>query len=308
MRLTSPIAAAGALAAVLLAGAWLYAPDKSRSELETRYARAPSRFIEVAGVRLHLRDTGPRSAPALILLHGFGDSLFTWQAWADRLEGDYRVVRLDLPGFGLTGRDPTGDYTDARSVVVILALLDTLGIKRASLIGNSMGGRIAWTFSALHPERVDKLVLISPDGFASPGTAYGRKASVPPLMRLLPYTLPAPLLKSNLAAAYGDPARLTPQTTRRTRDLLLAPGVRQAVVDRMGQTELVDPRPLLRRIEAATLLLWGEKDAFIPITNAQDYLAALPHARLVALPGLGHVPQEEAPAEALKPVAAFLRQ
>lgn len=295
------------LGVVLLAGGiWLYTPDKSRAALEATYASPPSAFIEVAGVRLHLRDTGPRDAPALLMLHGFGGSLHTWDDWAALLEADHRVIRIDLPGFGLTGTDPTGDYTDARSMALLLALLDRLGVQRATFIGNSMGGRIAWAFAAAHPDRVAKLVLVSPDGFAGPGVEYGKPQEVPALMRVLPYTLPRSMLRANLAVAYADHARLTDATVQRTYDMMVAPGVRSAIVGRMGQTVLPDPVPLLRRLNMPTLLLWGDKDGMIPVANAQDYLAALPDATLVVLPGIGHVPQEEAPRETIAPLRAFL--
>ena len=100
-------------------------------------------------------------------------------ALGQHLSDRFRVVRFDLPGFGLTGPDPTNDYSDARAVAVLAALMDTLSVQHASLIGNSMGGKLAWQFAAEHPDRVDKLVLISPDGFASPGFEYGKKAEVP---------------------------------------------------------------------------------------------------------------------------------
>ena len=297
-----------ALLTVMLLGAfiWLYTPDKPRHALEAQYARRPSTFIEVAGIRLHLRDTGPRDAPALVMLHGFGSSLDTWNSWAGQLSADHRVIRFDLPGFGLTGTDPTGDYSDARTIAVILTLLDRLGVQRATLIGNSMGGRIAWAFAATHPDRVSKLVLVSPDGFASPGTEYDKKPDVPLMMRVLPYTLPMFMLRPNLEAAYADPSKMSEASLLRTRDMMLAPGVRRAVLARMEQTMLRDPRPRLARITATALLLWGDKDALIPISNAQDYLAAMPDARLVTLPGIGHLPQEEAPAESLVPLRAFL--
>ena len=165
---------------------------------------------------------------------------------------------------------------------------------------------VAERYAIAHPDRVTKLVLVSPDGFASPGIEYGRTQNVPPLMRVLPYTLPASMLRGTLQAAYGDPSRMTAATLQRTRDMMLAPGVRQAVIARLGQTVLRDPRPLLRTIAAPTLLLWGTEDAMIPIANAQEYLAALPDAHLVTLPGIGHVPQEEAPGPSLAEVRAFL--
>ena len=287
-------------------GAWLYTPDQPRAALEAEYAPPPSTFIEVAGLRLHLRDTGPKGAPAIIMLHGFASSLHTWEAWSALLSPSFRVVRFDLPGFGLTGGDASGDYSDQRAIDVIVALMDRLGIARATVIGNSMGGRIAWRFAAAHPERMDKLVLISPDGFASPGVAYNRKPVVPALMRLLPYTLPGFLLRQSLAPSYADPSHLTGPVVARYRAMMLAPGVRSAILDRMAQMTLPDPLPILKGLRTPTLLLWGERDAMIPIGNAADYLAALPDARLVRLPGLGHVPFEEAPETAIIPLRKFL--
>ena len=307
MKLTLTLLAAIAVL-VLAAAAWLYTPDKNRAALEAQYGARPADFLTVAGLRLHLLDTGPRGAPTVILLHGFGASLQTWDAWAAILQAHMRVIRFDLPGFGLTGADPTGDYTDARTVAVLGAVMDRLGIGRASLIGNSLGGKIAWNFAAAHPDRVDRLVLISPDGFASPGFEYDTPAKVPAMLRLLPYVLPASMVRMTLAPAYADASRLTPDLVRRYRDMMLAPGVRSAMLARMAQVRLERPEPALRRITAPTLLLWGERDAMIPFSNADDYLRAIPHSRLAALPSLGHVPQEEAPAESLAPVLAFLEE
>ena len=291
---------------LVTAGMWLYTPDLVRDDLEARYAGPPSIFMDVDGIRLHLRDTGKPDAPAIIMLHGFGSSLHTWEAWAQALSDRYRVIRFDLPGFGLTGPDPTGDYTDVHAEQVLAALMDQLHVPRAILIGNSMGGRLAWSFAASHPARVSRLVLISPDGFASPGIPYGQAMGVPMTARLLPYVMPTLLLRASLAPAYGDPRRLTDEVVIRYPDMILSPGVRDAVLARMQQDALEDPVPVLRTLHLPVLLLWGEKDHLIPISNAADYLAVLPNAKLVTLPGLGHVPQEEQPAEALERVKAFL--
>jgi pimeloyl-ACP methyl ester carboxylesterase len=289
--------------AIVALGAWLYAPDKPRAELEAAY---PGDYRMVDGVRLRLRDTGPRKAPAVILLHGFGASLDTWEPWAEALSARYRVIRFDLPGFGLTGPDPTGDYSDAREIAILADLMDQLGIGRASLVGNSLGGRLAFNFAAQHPDRVNRLALVSPDGFASQGFEYGKAPDIPLVMRALPYVAPRDLLRANLAAAYGRPEALSETTLTRYRDLLLAPGVRQAILDRTSQVILRDPTSTLARVKAPTLLLWGEKDAMIPIGNADDYLRDLPHATLVRLPNLGHVPFEEDPAASLAPLERFL--
>jgi len=295
----APLLAVAGVAATLL----LYSPDKPRAELEAAY---PGQYLAVDGVRLRLRDTGPRHAPAIILLHGFGSSLDTWEPWAQALSARYRVIRFDLPGFGLTGPDPTGDYSDAREIKILVDLMDQLGVSRAALIGNSLGGRIAWNFSAQHPDRVTRMVLISPDGFASPEFPYEKAPETPLAMRALPYVTPKPLLRETLAAAYARPDALSEATLTRYHDLMLAPGVREAILERMEQVRLHDPAPTLARIKIPTLLLWGEKDAMIPIRNAEDYLRDLPNATLVRLPNLGHVPFEEDPAGSLAPVQAFL--
>ena len=293
----------------LLGGGWLWTPDKDRAALEAKYSQGSS-FVDAAGLRLHVRDSGPPAgkpgAPTVILLHGFGSSLHTWEPWAQALAGELRVVRFDQPGAGLTGADPTGDYSDERGMHVLLALMDRLGIARASLVGHSMGGRLAFRFAAAHPGRVNKLVLVAPDGFASPGFEYDKAPEVPAVARLMRYALPKVLLRMSLEPAYADTRLMTEEIVTRYHDMMLAPGVRGALLARMAQMTLREPTAVLKTINAPTLLVWGDKDAMIPVANAQDYLRALPDARLVTLPGVGHLPHEEAPAASLPALVAFL--
>lgn len=294
------------MCSLLALAAWLWTPDKGRADLERTYLSAPADLITVAGTRLHVRDTGPRGAPVVVLLHGFGSSLHTWEPWAQALAARHRVIRFDLPGCGLSEPDATGDYTDARSLQLLTALLDHLGVAQASVVGNSIGGRIAWRFAAAHPQRVSKLVLISPDGFASPGFDYGKPPEIPAAMGLMRYALPKALLRMNLAPAYAQPDRLTDATLTRYHDLMLAPGSRSAMLARLHQTVLDDPLPVLRRIRAPTLLLWGEGDRMIPISNAADYAGAIPDVRVVRVPDAGHVPFEERPTASLVPLLSFI--
>jgi pimeloyl-ACP methyl ester carboxylesterase len=286
---------------------WLWTPDKDEKELRALYAKPPSEFRSVAGIQLHIRDTGAKTSPALVLLHGFGSSLHTWDTWASVLERDYRVIRIDLPGSGFTGADPAGDYSDERAMIVLNGLLEALNITQASMIGNSMGGRLAWKFSAKYPNIVQKLVLIAPDGFESPGVAYGKPAVVPAALNLMRFALPKALLRMNLEPAYANPSALTPEMLTRYHDMMLVAGARDAMLDRMRQVVLVNPVPILKTIRAPTLVLWGDKDAMIPLSNAKDYQAALPSSQLVVLPNIGHVPHEEAPGAALLPVITFLK-
>jgi len=305
----SALAWAGlALAALAVGGgAYIYTPDRPRAALEALYAPPPSRFLDVAGLRLHVRDTGPRDAPPLLLLHGFASSLHTWEEWAGLLEAERRVIRIDLPGFGLTGRDPTGDYSDARAVTVLRALLEALDLPQVDLAGSSMGGRIAWRFAAAEPARVRRLVLMAPDGFETDPARYGRPGRAPPLLYVLPYALPKSALAGATRPAYADPAALTPERLERYYAMMLAPGVRTAIRHRVAGHVPERPEPLLRSLTMPVLLLWGAADRMIPASHAADYAALLADSRTVVLPGIGHVPMEEDPAGSLAPMRDFLR-
>lgn len=301
------------LATLMVAGViglviWGWTPDKPWEELEARYLDDPADMVAVLGNQMHVRDRGPKDAPAIIMIHGFGSSLQTFEDWSEQLRSDFRVISLDLPGSGLSRPDSISDYSDERSIALIKDIMDQLGIERATLAGNSIGGRISWRFAGAHPDRVDKLVLISPDGFASGGFEYGKAPDIPAMTGIMKVFLPRYLIKTNLTPAHGDPSTMTPDMVTRYHDLLIGPGTRQAVIDRMAQTVLVDPIPILKTIDVPVLLLWGKKDNLIPASHSRDYLNVLSDARVVVLPQLGHVPQEEDPAQSLKPVRAFLKE
>jgi len=292
---------------ILLAALYLWTPDKSKAELEKTYGSPKNAYVTALGVNLHYQDTGPsKNAIPIVFLHGFGASLHTWETWAQALSEDYRVISVDLPGFGLTGEDPSGIYTDQRSVEVLEAFLKELKIPKVVLVGNSMGGKFAWQFAARYPNQVSKLVLISPDGYASHGMEYGKKLEVPKIAELYRYFFSKTFLAMNLKPAYADPNTLNDALVNRYYDLMLAPGVRGAILGRMQQTVLQDPVPSLASIQVPTLLIWGEKDAFIPISNSNDYLKVMPNAKRVSLPNIGHLPQEEQPSIGLQVLKDFL--
>ncbi len=299
-----------ALISVTLGAAvlWAWTPDLPRSALEAKYLEQPGDLMNVDGMRLHVRDRGSRDASAVVMIHGTASHLQSWDDWAAGLQDRFRVVRLDLPGHGLSEPDPTGNYSDERSVALLAALMDRLGIERASIIGSSLGGRIAWKFAAAHPDRTAKLVLVSPDGFASPGFEYGKAPEVPASLGLMKHFMPKRRLRPQLAAAYADGSRMGGAILQRYHHLMRAPGNREALLERMRQTVLEPPAPFLEKITAATLLVWGEQDRMIPVSNAQDYLRVMPNAELVTFADVGHVPQEEAPEMSLKPVRAFLER
>ena len=292
---------------IFLVALYLWTPDKSKAELEKTYGSSKNAYVSALGVNVHYQDTGSsKNAIPILFLHGFGSSLQTWETWAQAISDEYRVISVDLPGFGLTGEDPSGIYTDQRSVEVLEAFLKALKIPKVVLVGNSMGGKIAWQFTARYPNQVSKLVLISPDGYASPGMEYGKKPEVPAIADLYRYFFSKTFLAMNLKPAYADPNTLNDALVNRYYDLMLAPGVRGAILARMQQTVLQDPVPSLASIQVPTLLIWGEKDAFIPISNSNDYLKVMPNAKRVSLPNIGHLPQEEQPSIGLAALKEFL--
>lgn len=302
----------GALGAAALVGLGLsWAPDRPSAALEPRWATPPSTWIEVAGLRVHLRDEGPRGDPhPLVLLHGTSASLHTWDGWAAALVAQRRVVRFDLPGFGLTGPlPPSGRYDFETYVSVVLGVLDHLGIERAVVAGNSFGGNVAWELAAAAPARVQALVLVDSAGFPPSATSIPlgfRLARTPVLRDLMEYVLPRGVVTTSLRNVYGDPRRVTPELVDRYYELTLRAGNRRALPRRLTEAPAGARTHLLAQVRAPTLILWGELDRLIPPSDAHLFTRALPGAELHLLPGLGHVPHEEDPATTVPLVQAFL--
>jgi len=272
----------------------LFTPDLSRQDLEMKYAASPSQFQWVNGLRVHFRDTGNKKSQALVLLHGFGSSLQTWDQWAGDLDRDFRVVRLDLAGFGLTGASPDNNYSDQADVKRLANFLNQIGVENPVLVGHSMGGRIAWNFASEYPDRVKKLILLAPDGFPGPGQALGAKPyDAGPIANLIKYFMPKFLVKKSLEPAFFDAELINDNLLNRYYDLLRAPTVREAILERMKQTINSDPVSKLEKITAPTLLLWGESDRMIPCSNSSDYRRVLANSQSIILPKASHLLQEE---------------
>ena len=288
----------------LLYGLW--APDLALSELKLRYGFDAQQVVQVDGLNIHYKDTGPKDAPVVLLLHGFGSSLQTWDVWAAQLETQYRVIRLDLPGFGLTGPSPLHDYSEAGDLATLTHFVDKLGVASFSIIGHSMGGKMAWGLAAAEPDRVKALVLMAPDGFPEVKDIGSKPYAMPSIMGVIKFSLPKFLVRKSIEPAFFDANALSDSLVDRYYDMLRAPGVRAAILERANQTIYTDPVPRLKKITAPTLLVWGEQDQMIPSSNAQSYANVLSTSKIVQLPNLGHLAQEEQPQIALAHVVEFL--
>ena len=214
-------------------------------------------------------------------------------------------AKKDLVIYELLVRDFVAKH-NYQTLIDTLSYLDALGIKQLAVIGHSMGGKMAWTLAAAEPERVTKLVLMAPDGYPDDKDIGSRPYAMPAAMGVIQYFLPRYFVRKSIEPAFANPQTLSDELIDRYDDMLKAPGVRGAILDRAQQTIYTDPVPRLKSIKAPTLLLWGEQDQMIPSGNAQRYASQLVNVRTVLIPQLGHVLQEEQPEKGLAKVLAFL--
>ena len=281
------------LAVVFFAG--LVRFDIPVEKLKDKYADENSRFIEIDGMQVHYRDQG--TGTPLVLIHGTAASLHTWDGWTEVLSGNFRVIRMDIPAFGLTGPFPDGDYTIGAYVEFLKKFLDAVGVESCHVAGSSLGGFIAWNYALEYPEDVKSLILLNSAGYP--------RSSIPRIFRIvrLPgagfigrYAGPRFLIERNVKEVYGDESKITPETVDRYHKLSLREGNRRAFIDRAGTQE--DYETLSRRIpeiRVPTLIIWGTEDLWVPIENAYRFEKDIPDSRLVAYEGVGHIPMEEIP-------------
>jgi len=285
-------------------------PDRQLGQLVGRWAPEPSSFVELDGMQVHMRDTGPREDNLpIVLLHGMSSSLHTYEGWQTALQGKHRVISVDLPGFGLTGPSPQGDYRIDAYVRFVLRFLDTLNVKRVILVAHALGGEVAWQTAVLAPERVRKLVLIDSDGYQpsvlSMPLAF-QIASMRGLRWVSERILPRSLVESSVRSVFGDPAHATKDKVDRYFELNLRVGNRRALFQRMDQAQFGSNSALIHRVQQPTLVMWGEKDEMISPDQGNLFCRDIPHCQLTTFPGLGHLPQEEDPQATLKVFLAFL--
>ncbi len=267
-----------------------------------------ARFCTVAGHRLRYVRTG--SGPCVVLVHGFGSSLYTWKDVIPELAVDHDVVALDLPGFGLSDQPPDLSVEDLPRAVV--GLMDALQIRSATLIGNSMGGAAVALVAARHPDRTSTLVLVDAAGFnmgVRQRPVFVRIA-MSPLGALIAH-LPGKRLLVELALrdVLHDRRLLTDERVAEYLQAARRPGGFAAVRSLGASLESRQAvvQDALTDVHAPTLVVWGREDAWIPLADAARFVAAIAGARQVTIEGSGHLPQEERPQELLRVLREFLR-
>jgi pimeloyl-ACP methyl ester carboxylesterase len=282
-------------------------------ELKIRWGGPPSQFVDLDGQSVHYRDEGPRDAPVLLLLHGTSSSLHCWDGWADALRHARRVIRLDLPAFGLTG-PWTGKWRDraygiADYVELVAAFADHLKIGTLELAGNSLGGGIALQFASQQPHRVSALVLVDAAGYAKSlvrmpfGWHLARVAFFAWLGTYFPLRQ---IIVQGLRLSVGRNDCITETMVDRYLQLNTAPGNLRALGQRINHHLTQEGVEHIQGVHAPTLVLWGERDRLIPVATAQRFLADIAGSIGVFFEDLGHIPHEEDPMRTVAEVQRFL--
>ena len=290
----------GALLAVLVIAFFaMRVPDTDPAKMRAKYGSAPSQFIDIGeGREIHVRDEGPRDAPVIVLLHGSNADLHTWQQWAEILREDYRVIRFDQRGHGLTGPAPDDDYSASGFGADIDAVTEALGVDTFTLAGNSMGGGIAVAYAMDNPWRLDALVLV--DAAGAPvrqdrdGNLAFALARMPVVGDVMSQLLPRSLVAKSLAQSVSNQEVVTDAAIDRYWEMARYPGNRGATRKRFSAPLSSFAEQDIERVQVPTLVIWGKEDALIPYAAGEWFATHLPRATLVAYDGIGHLPMEEA--------------
>jgi pimeloyl-ACP methyl ester carboxylesterase len=277
-------------------------------ELKNKYAYPTSSFIFIDGINVHFRDVG--KGDAILLIHGTGASLHTWEKWINILSTDYRVISFDLPGFGLTGPDPNHNYQISRYTAILDSLMVKLKVDSFHIAGNSLGGLVAWHYTTQFPQKILTLNLIDAAGLPQPGKKppfIFQLAKLPVLSTLLQKVTPKSIIEKSMLDVYKNDQLVTEKLIDRYFELSLREGNRTAFVKRMSQLNEKLVVGDLENITVPVLIQWGKDDRWIPLANAFEFQKLIPKAELIIYDS-GHVPMEENPMETVKDYMIFLKK
>jgi pimeloyl-ACP methyl ester carboxylesterase len=313
------------LAALIAVGGYfaLKRDDIPYETIATRYESAASRYADLpGGIRMHYRDEGSPDAPVLLLIHGFSASLHTWEPWVDQLAtgadrvNDYRVISIDLPGHGLT-RSPAGYRASIEAFRDVVAeFVQSQNLTTFALAGSSMGGNVAWEYALAHPDQVTALILVDSSGWPEVREDLAEEPAIFKLLRN-PVLGPAMsqldntrLVREGLEASFVDKSLVTDAMVDRYVELSRAPGHRDILLQMtLGfRQRNYATAERLAPLRMPVLILTGDHDRLVPPEHAQQFHDAIAGSQLITFENVGHIPQEERPAESAMAVHEFLYQ
>ena len=265
----------------------------SYDDLLEKYADPDSRFVVLeglAGIRTHYKDEG--SGPAILLIHSSAGDLKDWDHWVEVLSKDYRVVRLDLPAFGLTGGVPSGNYSVERYLMLVDSLMDYLGIERFAIAGASYGGLVAFRYAGTRTDRVTALVLSN-----SAGIEYGGRRGTAERLRdrVVPFT---PTLRTEeetrqfLGTSINYPERITAELVTRKTDYANVVGRDCESLVAGMLYERGNPERVLSHVQAPALVLWGGDSKALSVSTSVAFAEAMvnsPNVKRIVYDGAGHL-------------------
>ncbi len=259
-----------------------------------------SRFADLDGVRVHYQEAGDANARALVLIHGFASSTLVWsKVFLALAQEGYRVIAVDMLGYGYSAKPRNGEYTIAGQAKLLTRLLDSLGIARAIFVGSSYGGAVAATCALDYADRVEKLVLV--------GTVNNNRPLAYKLMRVFgspvfgdvvsPLLIGSRrLLRRRMKRVYDRHSWVLDERRVDARHLpLRAAGTQRAIIRTVRRWDAERISRDAHLISQPTLLLWGENDREIPLADGERLHAEIPASRLIVFLNCGHLPHEEYP-------------
>lgn len=285
-----------------------YHSDIPIETLKKKYATKHSKFIAIDGMNVHYQRLG--KGHPLVLVHGFSGHTYNWRAWMKYLSNDFELIVMDLPGFGLTGPHPKGDYSSEMSIKFLDDFLSKIGIDTFHLAGNSMGGSIAWKYTLTHPSRIKKLVLIDAGGYPkkSEQNIAGFKVLQYPIFHpLITKITPRAIIKKSLEGTYVDQSFANEEEVNLYMDMIRREGNRKVLIDRM-KVPRKDESDRIKKISKPTLVMWGDKDIIISVENAYKFHEDIPDSKLIVYENVGHIPMDEVGAQSAIDVRNFLQE
>ncbi len=277
-----------------------------------------SQFINVNGIEVHFKQYG-QGEPAIILLHGFGASTFSWREVLQPLAGIGTVIAYDRPAFGLTERPLPGDwegespYSLNSQVKLLFGLMEALGINQAVLVGNSAGGTVAMQAALTDPQKVAGLVLVDAAIYTSGGAPSWIRPflSTPWFNRWGPYftrSIAGEQGDQFIRAAWHDPGKITDEIIAGYRKPLQLANWDAALWEHTKAATPANLEEALTEIRVPVLVVSGDDDRIVPTADSVRLAGDIPGAGLIVFPSCGHVPQEECPTDFLNAVVPFIQQ
>ena len=292
---------------LLILGIWIFGdPDISVTEIKEKYSLSESKYIVIDEIEVHytLEGSGPDT---LVLVHGTGSSLHTWQGWVDQLKDSLVLMRMDLPAFGITGPYPDRDYSLEKYLNTLDQLFEAIGLDRFSLAGNSFGGFLSWNYALKFPEKVDKLILLDASGYPSDESIGVFNLAKNPLTAMvLKRITPKSFIRKNLNEVYATDSLITDEIVERYWSMARRIGNRQAFIDRVNLSR-DDRSHLIKNVPQPTLIMWGDQDTWTDVAHAQLFKNDITDSQLIMYKNIGHTVMEEDPVQSAKDAMLFLK-